>query len=79
MNFIGPNIGQGLQAFRDKTLREGQSSGSDGDESTGTGQVVIGRRPINSNRDYGHVEVDELIFFNQALSTEEVGQLYNMY
>ena len=79
MNFIGRNNGQGLQAFRDGTLHESQPGGSVGDESTGTGQVVVGRRHINSNRDYGHVEVDELIFFNQTLTTEEVEQLYNMY
>ena len=36
-------------------------------------------RYINKNQDYAHVEGDELIFFNQALSPEEVSQLYNMY
>ena len=80
MNFIGPNIGQGLQAFRDGTLHQGQPSGSlTGDETTGDGRVVVVRRYTNANGDYAHVEVDELIFFKQALSTEQVEQLYNMY
>ena len=80
MNFIGPNTGQGVQAFRDGTLRESQSTGAeDGDKTTGDGRVVVGRRYINTNGDYAHVEVDELIFFNQALSTEEINQLYNMH
>ena len=79
MNFIGPKLGQGVQAFRDGILHNSQTSGAVGDETTGTGQVVVGRRYINANGDYAHVEVDELIFFNQALSPQEVSQLYNMY
>ena len=72
-------MGQGVQAFRDGTLRQASPGGSEGDETTGDGQVVIGRKYVNKNQDYSHVEVDELIFFNQALTEEEVSQLYNMY
>ena len=79
MNFVGPNTGQGVQAFRDGALRESESTGADGDATTGDGRVVVGRKCINRNQDYAHAEVDELIFFNQALSTKEVSQLYNMY
>ena len=79
LNFIGPNIGEGVEAFSDGAFQDDQTGGSDGYDTEGTGQVVIGRRYINSNRDYAHVEVDELIFFNHALSDEEVEELYNMY
>ena len=79
LNYIGPDMGQGVEAFRDGTLRQASSGGSVSDETMGTGQVVVGRRYINKNEDYSHAEVDELIFFNQALSITEVGQLYNMY
>ena len=79
LNFIGPNIGQGVQAFRDGIKRDTHTGGADGVDTTGPGQVVVGRRYINKNQDYAHVEVDELIFFNQVLSTEEISQLYNMY
>ena len=79
LNFIGPNIGQGVQAFRDGTQRDASTGGSDGRDTTGDGRVVIGRKFTNANGDYAHVEVDELIFFNKALSAEEVGHLYDTY
>ena len=43
------------------------------------GRVVIGRRYVTSNNDYSHVEVDELVFFNQALLEEDVMEWYNLY
>ena len=79
LNFIRPNIGQGVQAFRDGTLRDSISIGASGDDVTGDDQVVVGRKYVNSNQDYAHVEVDELIFFNKALMQQEVTELYNLY
>ena len=79
LNFLGRNIGEGIQAFRDGTLRQASSGGASNDATTGFGQVVVGRRYVNSNQDYAHVEVDELIFFNQALTEDDVSDLYSMY
>ena len=79
LNYIGPNIGEGIRAFSDGALRGSHQSGAGGNHSVSDGQMVIGRRYPNRHRDYAHVEVDELIFFNEALSNEEVGQLYDMY
>ena len=53
--------------------------GSVGAQTDGDGQVVVGRRYVSRSQDYAHVELDELIFFNQVLSNEEVGQLYDIY
>ena len=74
LNFIGPSIGQGVQAFRDGTQIDDATEGSDSHDTAGPGRVVVGRRFVNRNQDYAHVEVDELIFFNQALTEEEVSQ-----
>ena len=79
LNFIGPNSGEGIQAFRDGALISRHQSGSDGDQTIGDGRVVVGRKYPNTNKNYAHVEMDELIFFNQALLEEEVMELYNMY
>ena len=79
LNFIGPNSGEGIQAFSDGILRERHQSGAEGTHTVSDGQMVIGRRYPNRSQDYAHVEVDELIFFNQALSAEEVRDLYNLY
>ena len=53
--------------------------GSSDTQTDGDGQVIVGKKHANVNNYYAHVEVDELIFFNQVLSNEEVGQLYDIY
>ena len=79
LNFIGPNSGEGIQAFRDGALISRYQSGWPGDQTIGDGRVVIGRKYADTNNYYSHVEMDELIFFNEALLEEEVSELYNMY
>ena len=79
LNFIGPSGGQGIQAFRDGVLINHYKVGLVDTQTAGEGRVVVGRKFVTSNRDYAHVEVDELIFFNQALLAEGVMELYSMY
>ena len=79
LNFIGPNAGEGIQAFRDGALRARHRSGHSNTYTDGDGRVVVGRRYVSRSQDYAHVELDELIFFNQALQGEDVMELYNLY
>ena len=79
LNFIGPNSGEGIQAFKDGTLISTHQSGVTTTLTMGTGRVVVGRKYTSTDSHYAHVEVDELIFFNEALMEQEVMELYNMY
>ena len=79
LNFIGPNGGQGVQAFKDGIRRAHHLWGSTSTQTDGDGRVVVGKKYVDNNNYYAHVEVDELIFFNKALMEEEVGHLYNIY
>ena len=79
LNFIGLNSGEGIQAFRDGALHSNNQIGASGTNTAGDGRVVVGRRYVSRSRDYAQVELDELIFFNEALSNEEVRELYSMY
>ena len=79
LNFIGPNVGEGIEAFKDGVLRARHRSGHSSTYTDGDGRVVVGRRYVSSSQNYAHVEVDEFIFFNQALLEEEVRELYNIY
>ena len=72
LNFIGPNSGEGIQAFRDGALIAENQSGADGNNTVGDGRVIVGKKHSHLNKFYAQVEVDELIFFNKALSNEEV-------
>ena len=58
---------------------QSKQSGNLRTQADGDGRVVVGRRYVTSSQNYAQVEVDELIFFNQALLENEVMELYNMY
>ena len=78
LTYIGPNNGQGIQAFKDGTPIKNRGEGV-GDHTVGDGRVVVGKKYIYINNYYSHVEMDELIFFNKALLEEEVRELHNVY
>ena len=79
LTYIGPNRGQGIRLFKDGALEDYDDSDWNRAFTAGDGRVIIGRRYVNRFYDYGHVEVDELIFFNKALQEDEVRELYDMY
>ena len=76
LNYFGPNNGEGLTVFYD-----GEKVGGDNSKNeellsvSGDGRIVVGRRWTDSDREYTSVQVDELIFFNQALSNENINSL----
>ena len=78
LNYIGPNNGQGIQIYyngqevESDTIKDAARSHSAGD-----GRVVLGRLYTNSDDYYGSVEIDELLFFNQTLSNDDINALYN--
>ena len=49
-------------------------------DQPGAGRMVIGKRFANDDeRDISTIEVDELFLLNDALTSEEVKQLYRFY
>ena len=49
---------------------------SSGSKSAGDGRIVVGRIYTESEGFYTSVVVDELIFFNQALTVDDIETLY---
>ena len=45
--------------------------------SSGDGRIIVGRTFTNSYERYTSLQIDELVYFNQDLNTEEIIQLYN--
>ena len=78
LNFIGPNGGEGIQAFKDGSLSTSHEQFWT-IHGEGDGRVVVGRRYSHRNSHYAHVEMDELIFFNQTLLENDVSNLYSIY
>ena len=79
LNCIGPNNGQGIRMFingaevASKTTKNDPSS----TPSSGDGRIIVGRTFTNSYERYTSLQTDELVYFNQGLTTEEIIQLYN--
>ena len=76
---VGPEDGEGIRLYLNGVL-----AGSDVTKLTGSaiesgnGRVVVGRVYINNDDQYGAIDVDELLFFNQALSDEQILKIKNM-
>ena len=45
--------------------------------TAGYGRIVVGREFTDQDRNYASLQVDELIFFNQALNNSEIQLIYN--
>ena len=77
LNYIGPNDGQGIRGFVN-----GKEVASDTTKTAlsyppGEGKIVVGRHFTDQDRLHMSMMVDELLFFNQTLSTTDIKLLYN--
>ena len=45
--------------------------------TAGDGRIVVGRRYTSSDEKYASVMVDELVFFDAALTSDDVQSIYN--
>ena len=69
-------VGVGITVYYDgrvigtDTEKEGLS------KPAGNGQVVIGKRYSGKGDEHATVSIDEIKFYNKALSPEEIGNMY---
>ena len=76
-NYVGPNNGEGIRIFFNEAEMGSDTIKDGGPYPTGDGRIVVGRRQTDKDGKYASVQVDELIFFNQSLSTTDIKLLYN--
>ena len=79
LNYIGPNNGEGIQAYLD-----GKLAGSDDTITVypwfvpgGNGVTIIGKKITPGGGMYASFEIDELAFFNVKLSEAQIQKLYD--
>ena len=79
LNYIGPNNGEGIRMFINgaEVASKTTKSVSSYTPSSGDGRIIVGRTFTNSYERYTSLQIDELVYFNQDLNTEEIIQLYN--
>ena len=77
MNYIGPNDGEGVRIYYDGEEVASGTTKSSSSYSAGDGKITVGRYYTNVNTLYASVQVDELVFFNQTLSNDNINLLYS--
>ena len=77
MNYIGPKNGQGIRMHVNGADVVSDTNKTAQSLTTGDGSIVVGRLFTDSNSYYSSVDVDELIYFNAALTSDDVQSIYN--
>ena len=75
VNYIGPNDGEGIMTYYNGREVECDTTKTARNVSAGDGRIVIGRRWTDKTGNYASVKVDELFFFNQTLTMDEIRSL----
>ena len=79
MNYIGPEHGmQGIEIYLDGEHEKNDKTLTTRSSQPGDGRVVVGRYHTDLDEKYASVDVDELLFFNQSLSSEEIMSIKNI-
>ena len=76
-NYIGPNNGKGIRMFVDGAQVASDTTKQGGPYPVGDGRIVVGRFYVDRDQDYTSVQVDELIYFNASLTSDDVQSIYN--
>ena len=77
LNYIRYEDGQGIRMYYDGREVASDTTNFGGTYSAGDGRIVVGRIFTDRDENYASIQVDELIYFNKALTTTDIKLLYN--
>ena len=75
LNYIGRHNDEGIRIYYNGREVASDTRLAIKSRSAGDGRIVVGRHYTDRNQDYASVQVDELIFFNQALTQQQIDAL----
>ena len=78
LNYIGTEDVQGNKIYIDGVDTESDFTLNDASQEEGDGRTVVGRYLTNVDDHYASVDIDELLFFNEALNDDQVSQIKNL-
>ena len=78
LNYIGPNDDEGIRVYYNGAEVANDTTKSEKTYPTGDGRTVVGRYYTDQDRYYMNMQIDKLIFFNKALSTNDIKLLCTM-
>ena len=76
-NYIGPTESEGVRIYYNGTEVANDTTKSTKPFPAGDGRIVVGRLYTDRDESYGNVQVDELIYFDAALTSDDVQSIYN--
>ena len=76
-NFIGTNDGQGIEVYYDGENVGMDTSRRPHGKSNGHRSIIVGASYSADSADYASVKLDELLFFNVALTETQIALLSN--
>ena len=83
INFIGPAEGEGIRIYQDGVQVANDTTKSYGICQTAVcrpdGRIVVGRSQTRQARNFCSLQIDELAFFSEALSEEEITMLSQQF
>ena len=77
LNCIGPENGQGIRIYYDGEEVKSDTTKHSSSRLAGDGRIVVGRFYTDQEKWYASLQLDELIFFNQSLTSAEVKSIFN--
>ena len=73
LNYIGPEEGQGMRVYYDGTLTGNVTRKGSSTNPAGEGRIFIGRFFLDLDQfGYGNFDLDELLFFNETVTEQEI-------
>ena len=77
LNYIGPNNGEGIRGYYNGQEVMSDTDKDGGSYPDGDGRIVVGKTYTDLDQLYPSMLINELIFFNKALSPNDIKLLYN--
>ena len=77
LNFIGPNDEEGIRIYYNGQEVKRDTTKTSNFHTAGDGRIVVGRYRTDLDRDYASFMVDELIYFNVSLTSDDLQLIYN--
>ena len=78
LNYIGTEDVQGNKIYIDGMAKMISFSLTAASHEEGDGRTVVGRYLTNVDDNYASVDIDELLFFNEALNVDQVTKIKNL-
>ena len=76
-NYIGPNNGAGIRIFINGAEVASDTTKAEWSHIVGDSRIIVGRRYTDCDQKYISVQVDELIYFNASVTSDDVQSVYS--